>query len=767
MAASLLASALFLLSSLISAILFSPRSPPLLLALPGKCAGSSSPRSSRPQSPARAPVAGGCGRGSAWVFRPSSLQQMAHSSLSPFFVPLFPSAAAHPSLRMVPPAQSDLPAEALLGKAVSGAAHGTATSKGDGSRHPLPPSPDAGLVDAGVGGLGEGGRGIGVVLPAVDVSEGGEREEQGQGQAQEEQRQGQAELQQQEEGGVGRDEEEWSAAVERVVEEAVSDAFSRAQFLLASLDSVRRAGRAAQKAFSDRSFVALVEEEMVFHFGGEGVEGGGEGGEKSGEKGLRGVDVGVGGRVGEEARRRAEAVVRTVVVMMGERGEEGVESARMGAAGEEEEGEGGEEGEEVEEGEKQGGEEGRKGAAGGGAIGRRFRLAERLKGLGDVARDKVWDMADSFLSRLRAAGQKVVSAEEFLAARARYAAVRVRDAGKRVFDRVVESGRAAREDAEAAQDAVIATEAVQMEHGGEGERGGEGVGESEVGQMGRAWDAAKGRVEEGAEKLRGEVKEGAEKLDEVQEGAEKLLERVKEGAEKLPARVKEGAEVAWEEARERGSKMGEKVKEGAEKAWEEAREEGSRVGGKMREKAGEGWEAVEGAGEKMREGVRREGGGEEEEGEMGDGVWMEVQGVRFFQPGGAWAEEAGGGGGEGEGKGVGDWAEAAGGMGGGLAEWGDELQLWLLAAATVLAALLALILQPLLTYSMEEAAALCRGPSSPTPYHKRPRSSWRLRRHSAPQSTAPAAPGTPPQAPPPLATHPEEATDFFPSSTEG
>ncbi|CAI5482000.1 unnamed protein product [Closterium sp. Yama58-4] len=703
MAASFLASALFLLSSLISAILFSPHSPPLLLALPGEVRRIFLP-ALVPSAIARAGASGGWAGGRHRLGLPSFI--------------IAADGAAHPSLRMVPPAQSDLPSEALLGEAVSGAAHGTLFEKGEGStRRPLPPSPDASLADAGVGGLGEGGRGVGVVLPAVDVS-----------------------------------------AVERAVEEAVSEAFSRAQYLLASLDSVRRAGRAAQKAFSDRSFVALVEEEMVLHFGGEGVEKGGEGGEKSGEKGLRGVDVGVGGRVGEEARRRAEAVVRTVVVMMGERGEEGVESAGMGAEWEEEEGEEGVEGEE------QGGEEGREGASGV-ATARRFRLAERLKGLGDVARDKVWDMADTFLSRLRAAGQKVVSAEEFLAARARYAAARVRDAGKRVLDRVVESGRAAREDAEAARDAVIATgraaketveaawekahgagqaavdttvgfcsraavfgqdavdrcrqagqtvweggkktvgaveggvkgavkgvrevvegveeavedvservkgvgrcvveegfhphthehgyqhghghgheeagvppspaaptaflgpvydvatEAVRMEHGGEGERGGEGVGEGVVGQVGRAWDAAKGRVEEGAEKLRGEVKEGAEKLQEV-----------KECAEKLPERVKEGAEVAWEEARERGSRIGEKVKEGAEKVWEEAREEGSRVGGKLREKAGEGWEAVEGLGEKMREGMRREGGGEEEEDEMGDGVWMELQGVRFFQP---------------------------------------------------------------------------------------------------------------------------------------
>ncbi|CAI5952712.1 unnamed protein product [Closterium sp. NIES-64] len=1003
MAASLLASALFLLSSLISAILFSPHSPPLLLALPGEVRRIFLP-ALVPSAIARASARGGWVGGRQRLGLPSFIiaadgahpslrmvppaqsdlpaeavlgeavsgARMAlilsfqgvlshspfslrsfpfllsfwgvsyHSSLSPSFVPFFPSAAAHPSLRIVPPAQSDLPAEALLGEAVSGAVHGTPTNKRDGSRPPLSPAPDASLADAGVGGLGEGGRGVGVVLPAVDVSAGGEREEQEQEQ---EQRQGQAELQQQEERGVGRD-EEWNAAVERAVEEAVSDAFSRAQFLLASLDSVRRAGRAAQKAFSDRSFVALVEEELVLHFGEEEMEGDGEGGQKISEKGLRGVDVDVGGRVGEEARRRAEAVVRTVVVMMGERGEEGVESSKMGAEGEEEEGEGGEE---AEEGEEEGGE-----GAAGGSTGRRFRLAERLKGLGDVARDKVWDMADSLLSRLRAAGQKVVSAEEFLAARARYAAARVHDAGKRVLDRVVESGRAAREDAEAARDAVIATgraakekfeaawekahgagqaavdttvgfcagaaefgqeaidrcrqagqtvweggkktvgaveggvkgavegvrevvegveeavkdvservkgvgrcvveegflphthghghghghkneeagapsspaaptaflgpvydvatEAVRMEHGGEGEWGEEGVGEGAVGQVGSAWDAAKGRVEEGAENLRSEMKEGAEKLqEEVKEGAEKLPERLKEGAEKLPERVKEGAEGAWEEARERGSKMGEKVKEGAEKAWEEVREEGSRVGGKMREKAEEGWEAVEGAGEKMREGVRREGGGEGEEGEMGDGVWMELQGVRFFQPvrdavrpkkadgketatgeaaeaegteGAeqqeqmqqweqwervnppfpssalmsrlplcpAWRE-----GGEDEESGGGEreaWVEGAGGMGGGVAEWGNELQLWLLAAATVLSALLALILQPLLSYSMEEAAALARGPSSPTPHHKRPRYSWRLRRHSALHATTPAAPGTPPQTPqPPATTH--------------
>ncbi|CAI5955413.1 unnamed protein product [Closterium sp. NIES-65] len=1077
MAASLLASALFLLSSLISAILFSPHSPPLLLALPGEVRRIFLP-ALVPSAIARASARGGWVGGRQRLGLPSFIiaadgaahpslrmvppaqsdlpaeavlgeavsgARMAlilsfqgvlshspfslrsfpfllsfwgvsyHSSLSPSFVPFFPSAAAHPSLRIVPPAQSDLPAEALLGEAVSGAVHGTPTNKRDGSRPPLSPAPDASLADAGVGGLGEGGRGVGVVLPAVDVSAGGEREEQEQEQ---EQRQGQAELQQQEERGVGRD-EEWNAAVERAVEEAVSDAFSRAQFLLASLDSVRRAGRAAQKAFSDRSFVALVEEELVLHFGEEEMEGDGEGGQKISEKGLRGVDVDVGGRVGEEARRRAEAVVRTVVVMMGERGEEGVESSKMGAEGEEEEGEGGEE---AEEGEEEGGE-----GAAGGSTGRRFRLAERLKGLGDVARDKVWDMADSLLSRLRAAGQKVVSAEEFLAARARYAAARVHDAGKRVLDRVVESGRAAREDAEAARDARssgrkqltgagrpgklcgraekktvgaveggvkgavegvrevvegveeavkdvservkgvgrcvveegflphthghghghghkneeagapsspaaptaflgpvydVATEAVRMEHGGEGEWGEEGVGEGAVGQVGSAWDAAKGRVEEGAENLRSEMKEGAEKLqEEVKEGAEKLPERLKEGAEKLPERVKEGAEGAWEEARERGSKMGEKVKEGAEKAWEEVREEGSRVGGKMREKAEEGWEAVEGAGEKMREGVRREGGGEGEEGEMGDGVWMELQGVRFFQPvrdavrpkkadgketatgeaaeaegtegaeqqeqmqqweqwervnppfpssalmsrlplwfqrlvlpipllshlsslptsppllvpalirtahlaafslaytltlvltflpigqlrnvfspspaqlgsmveravlrvlfatsalcllslslahsgnplspflpspspllSPAWRE-----GGEDEESGGGEreaWVEGAGGMGGGVAEWGNELQLWLLAAATVLSALLALILQPLLSYSMEEAAALARGPSSPTPHHKRPRYSWRLRRHSALHATTPAAPGTPPQTPqPPATTH--------------
>ncbi|CAI7919806.1 unnamed protein product [Closterium sp. NIES-54] len=1026
MAASLLASTLFLLSSLISAILFSPHSPPLLLALPGEVR--------RIFLPALVPSAiDRAGASSGWV---GGRQRLGLPSF------ILVADGAQPSLRMVPPAHSDLPAEALLGKAVSGAAHS--------------------------------GRGEGFVLPSVDVSVGGKREEE-QEQAQ---GQGQAELQQQEEGGLVRD-EEWNAAVEKAVEEAVSDAFSRAQFLLASLDSVRRAARAAQKAFSDRSFVALVEEEMILRFGGEEGEGEGvggigevEGGGKRGGKGLMGIEVGVGGRVGEEARQRAEAVVRTVVVMMGERGEEGVESTGMGAEWEEGEGEEGEEagegeeGEEREEEQEQGGEEEKEGASGG-ATGRCFRFAKRLKGLGDTARDKVWDMADSFLSRLRAAGQKVVSAEEFLAARARYAGARVKDAGQRVFDRVVESGRAAREDAEAARDAVIATgraakekveavwekahgagqaavdttvgfcagavefgqeaidrckqagqtvweggrktvgaveggvkgavkgvrevvegveetvvdvservkgvgrcvveegfqphthgheeagvpptpaaptaflgpvydvatEAARMEHGGEGEKVGEGVGEGVVGQVG----SAKGRVEEGAEKLRGEAKEGAGKIREkVKEGAEKFPEKVKEGVEvaweeareragKMGEEVQEGAEKVWMEAREKGGRVGEQVKEGAGKVWEDAREEGSRVGGKMREKAEEGWEAVEGVGEKMREGVMREGGRERDEGEMGDGVWMELQGVRFFQPvreavrpnkaggketaagaaegaedaegaekreqvqqwkhwervnppfpasalmshlplwfqrlvlpipllshpsslpsslpllvpalirtahlaafslaytltlvltflpigqlrnvfspspaqlgsmveravlrvlfatsalcllslslahsrnplspflpspsphlGPAWGE----GGEDGEsGEGEGEaWAEGAGGMGGGVAEWGGELQLWLLAAATVLAALLALILQPLLTYSMDEAAVVARGPSSPTPPHKRPRSSWRLRRHSAPHATAPAAPGTPPQTPPPPATTSAEHT---------
>ncbi|CAI5536156.1 unnamed protein product [Closterium sp. Naga37s-1] len=1039
MAASLLASTLYLLSSLISAILFSPHSPPLLLALPGEVR--------RIFLPALVPSAiDRAGASSGWVWGrqrlglPSFilaadgaklvLSSMSHLTrlfpLSSFLY--FPSTAAQPSLRMVPPAHSDLPAEALLGKAVSGAAHS--------------------------------GRGAGVVLPSVDVSVGGKREEE-QEQAQ---GQGQAELQQQEEGGLVRDEEEWNAAVEKAVEEAVSDAFSRAQFLLASLDSMRRAARAAQKAFSGRSFVALVEEEMILRFGGEegegeGVEGIGEveGGGKRGDKGLMGIEVGVGGRVGEEARRRAEAVVRTVVVMMGERGGECVESTRMGAEWEEGEGEEGEEAEE--------GEEEHEGASDG-ATGRRFRFAKRLKGLGDTARDKVWDMADSFLSRLWAAGQKVVSTEEFLAARARYAGARVKDAGQRVFDRVVESGRAAREDAEAARDAVIATgraakekveavwekaygagqaavdttvgfcaravefgqeaidrckqagqtvweggrktvgaveggvkgavkgvrevvegveemvvdvservkgvgrcvveegfqphthgheeagvpptpaaptaflgpvydvatEAVRMEHGGEGEKVGEGVGEGVVGQVG----SAKGRVEEGAEKLRGEAKEGAGKIREkVKEDAEKIPEKVKEGVElaweeareragKMGEEVQEGAEKVWMEAREKGGRVGEQVKEGAGKVWEEAREEGSRVGGKMREKAEEGWEAVEGVGEKLREGVMREGGRERDEGEMGDGVWMELQGVRFFQPvreavrpnkaGGKetaagaaeGAEDAEGaekreqgqqwehwervnlpfpasalmshlplwfqrlmlpipllshlsslpssppllvpalirtahlaafslaytltlvltflpigqlrnvfspspaqlgsmveravlrvlfatsglcllslslahsrnplspflpspsphlgpargeGGEDGEsGEGEGEArAEGAGGMGGGVAEWGGELQLWLLAAATVLAALLALILQPLLTNSMDEAAAVARGPSSPTPPQKRPRSSWRLRRHYALHATAPAAPGTPPPPATTSAEHTGEA----------
>ncbi|GJP37129.1 hypothetical protein CLOM_g21571 [Closterium sp. NIES-68] len=1061
MVASLLASALFLLSSLISAILFSPHSPPVLLALPGEVRRIFLPA----LVPTRAGISGG------WV---GGRQRLGLPSF------IITADGAHPSLRMIPPAQSDLPAEAILEQVVSGAAYSVPTEQAEGFR-----------------------RGAGIVLPAEGATSGGEREQQ--------ERKKAAQLQEQKEQA----EKEWHAAVERTVEEAVSDAFGQAQFLLASLGSVRRAARAAQKAFSDRSFISIVEEEMTVHFGGEGEEG---------EKRVRGTEVSVRGRVREEARRRADAVVRTVVVMLSERGEEGVESAGMGAEGEEEEGEDGQEGGEGEGGGKE------TEAAGGGAAGRRYRLAQRLKGLGDVARDKVWDMADLFLSQLRAAGQKVISAEEFLAARVRYAAARVKDAGKRVVERVVESGRAAREDAEAARDTVIATgraakekvEAVgeaawEKAHGAgqaavdttvgfcyraaefgqeavdrcrqagqtvweggkktvgavkggvqgavKGVREGvegvvEGVGEAVEDVSGRVkgvgkcvveeglrrhthgeahapappdsaapsaflgpvydvareavqmehggGDEAQGaeKVQESAEKVQEsaeKVQESAEKVQEsaekVQESAEKVqesAEKVQESAEKVQEsaeKVQESAGTSWEEARETGSKAGEEVKEGAEKVWEEARErvgegweelrekvggfgeglkgeaEGVKAGVKekaegvgegiveavegvkegargkaeevrrgVRESGEKGWEAVEGIGEKIAEGMRRAGGDGEgrgegvrevEEEEMGNEVWMEVEGVRFYRSvrpkagskggveraekewgewemvkppfpasalmsrlplwfqrlvlpvplvshlsslpssppllvpalirtahlaafsltytltlcftflplgqlrnlfsarssaqmaslieltflrvllatsalcllslslahshtplsplrtssspppaawgaggeddgggggeGEAWAERAGGVGAEGEGEGMGGWAAAAGGMGGGVGDCGDELQLWLLAAVTVLAALLALILQPLLSYNMEDLAALSQSPSLPTPRHKRPRS-WLLRRHKALHPTAPAAPATPPQTPPAPAPAPVEGTGEGPLS---